>query len=88
MLPAVADVFASWTARPGARASASPTSRSFPHLDNPDLPENTTADAERWAAGLTRPGYAIDDQTAIKVVDGVAEVISEGNWRRLRSPMR
>ena len=53
----------------------------FPHLDNPDLPENTTADAERWAAGLTRPGYAIDDETAIQVVDGVVEVISEGNWR-------
>ena len=39
------------------------------------------ADAERWAAGLTGPGYAIDDETAIKVVDGVAEVISEGHWR-------
>ena len=53
----------------------------FPHLDHPDLPENTMADAERWAAGLTGTGYAIDDQTAIKVVDGVAEVVSEGSWR-------
>ena len=44
--------------------------RVFPHLDNPDLPENTMADAERWAAGLTGSGYAIDDETAIKVVDG------------------
>jgi len=25
--------------------------------------------------------YAIDDETAIKVVDGVAHVISEGHWR-------
>jgi len=55
------------------------------HLDNPDLPQNTMADAERWAAGLTRSGYAIDDETAIKVVDGVAEVISEGHWRLFES---
>ena len=27
------------------------------------------------------PGYAIDDQTAIKVVDGTVEVISEGHWK-------
>ena len=53
----------------------------FPHLDHPDLPENTTAAAQRWAAGLECPAYAIDDQTAIKVVDGTAEVISEGHWK-------
>jgi len=53
----------------------------FPHLDHVDLPENTMADAEKWAAGLSVPGYAIDDQTAIKVTDGAVEVISEGHWR-------
>ncbi len=53
----------------------------FPHLDHPDLPENTMADAERWAAGMTVPAYAIDDQTAIKVTDDGVEVISEGHWR-------
>jgi dipeptidase E len=53
----------------------------FPHLDHPDLPENSMADAERWAAGIGVPAYAIDDQTAIKVVDGAVEVVSEGNWR-------
>src|SRR5437016_4077878 len=42
----------------------------FPHLDHEDLPENTMADAETWAAGMSVPGYAIDDQTAIKVTDG------------------
>jgi dipeptidase E len=56
-------------------------SRRRPHLDHPDLPENTMADAEAWAAGLSGPAYAIDDQTAIKVVDGTVEVISEGHWR-------
>ena len=39
------------------------------------------ADAERWAAGIGRPAYAIDDQTALKVIDGAVEVVSEGHWR-------
>jgi dipeptidase E len=54
----------------------------FPHLDNPDLPDNTMVNAERWAAGMPVPAYAIDDQTAIKVVNGKVEVVSEGHWKR------
>ena len=57
----------------------------FPHLDHPDLPENTMADAERWAARLGNPAYAIDDQTAIQVVDGDVEVVSEGGWRYFKA---
>jgi dipeptidase E len=53
----------------------------FPHLDHVDLPENSTADAARWAAELGNPSYAIDDDTAIVVVDGRVEVVSEGHWR-------
>jgi dipeptidase E len=53
----------------------------FPHLDHPALPENTMADAERWAAGMSVPCYAIDDETAIHVVDGTVEVVSEGHWK-------
>jgi dipeptidase E len=53
----------------------------FPHLDNPSLPHNRMANAERWAAGMTVPAYAIDDQTATKVTDDGIEVISEGHWR-------
>jgi hypothetical protein len=33
--------------------------------------------------GLGVPAYAIDEQTAITVVDGAVEVISEGRWRKL-----
>lgn len=51
----------------------------FPHLEN--VPGNTLANAEKWAAGLDCPSYAIDDETAIRVVDGVVDVISEGQWR-------
>jgi dipeptidase E len=53
----------------------------FPHVDHEDLPDNSMANAERWAAKLPVPGYAIDDQTAIRVTDGAADVISEGHWR-------
>ena len=81
MSPRVGDVFASWTRPVGGEGLGVVDFEIFPHLDNPDLPQNTMADAERWAAGLTRPGYAIDDETGIRVVDGVVEVISEGKWR-------
>ena len=53
----------------------------FPHLDHEDLPENTMADAQRWAAGIPGPAYAIDDETAIRVVDGAVKVVSEGHWK-------
>jgi dipeptidase E len=39
------------------------------------------AEAERWAATLAVPAYAIDDQTAVKVIDGAVEIVSEGHWR-------
>jgi dipeptidase E len=54
----------------------------FPHVDHPDLPENTMAAAEQWAADLGGPAYAICDDTAIRVVDGTVDVVSEGHWRR------
>jgi len=54
----------------------------FPHLDHEMLPENTMAAAEKWAAGMKGPAYAIDDQTAINVIDGEVEVISEGHWKQ------
>jgi dipeptidase E len=38
----------------------------FPHLDHENLPDNSMANAEKWAAGVPVPGNAIDDQTAIK----------------------
>jgi dipeptidase E len=53
----------------------------FPHLDV--FATNTLAEAERWATGIDGPAYAIDDQTAISVVDGVVEVVSEGRWVQL-----
>jgi dipeptidase E len=33
------------------------------------------------AAEVPVPTYAIDDETAIKVVDDTVEVVSEGHWK-------
>ncbi len=52
-----------------------------PHVNGEDRPGNTGAEAEEWAAGIDGPAYAVDDETAFTVVDGVVEVISEGRWR-------
>jgi dipeptidase E len=53
----------------------------YPHLDHPDMPDTSLANIEKWASGIPVPTYAIDDNTAIKVVDGTVEVISEGRWQ-------
>ncbi|TCM45159.1 Type 1 glutamine amidotransferase-like domain-containing protein [Kribbella sp. VKM Ac-2568] len=53
----------------------------IPHLDHPYHPDASLANAEKWAARIPAPTYAIDDQTAIKVTDGTVEVISEGQWK-------
>jgi dipeptidase E len=53
----------------------------FPHVDIERSPQNSMPNAEKWAAGRSNPTYAIDDQTAVKVVDGKVNVISEGHWK-------
>lgn len=53
----------------------------IPHFDHEDHPDASEANAEKWAAKLPFPVYAIDDQSAIKVVDGTVEVVSEGHWK-------
>jgi dipeptidase E len=82
MAPSLGEEFVRWTPPTGTHETLGMVGFSiFPHLDHEDLPDNSMADAERWAAGLRVPGYAIDDQTAIKVTDGNVAVISEGHWK-------
>jgi dipeptidase E len=45
------------------------------------MPDNSMANARKWAASMPVPSYAIDDQTAIKVTNGTVEVVSEGHWK-------
>ena len=86
MTPQIGDDFVVWKPPGGGdKALGIVDFAIFPHVDHEDLPENTMANAEQWAAGLTCPGYAIDDETAIKVVDGSVEVVSEGHWELFAS---
>jgi dipeptidase E len=79
MTPRIGDDFVTWTPPDGDDRTLGFVDFSiFPHLGH--LPDNTMAGAERWAADVAGPAYAIDDETAIKVTDGTVEVVSEGHW--------
>jgi dipeptidase E len=60
----------------------------FPHVDHPSFTENSMTNAEKWAARGPVPTYAIDDQTAITVIDGEVSVVSEGHWKRFTPEFR
>lgn len=82
MTPGIGQHFVGWTPPTGGDETLGMVDFSiFPHLDHPALPHNTMADAERWAADMPVPAYAVDDETAIQVVDDTVEVISEGQWK-------
>ena len=82
MAPSIGEHFVGWKPPTGGdRTLGLVDFAMFPHLDHEDLPDNSMANAEKWAAGLPVPGYAIDDETAIKVTDGTVEVVSEGHWK-------
>ena len=83
MTPRIGDDFVTWQSPEGDRTLGVVDFSIFPHLENPDLPDNTMEAAERWAADVGGPAYAIDDETAIRVVDGTVDVVSEGTWKRL-----
>jgi len=51
------------------------------HVDHPNMPQNSMAEYEKWAADIPVPTYICDDDTAIKVVDGKVDVVSEGHWK-------
>jgi dipeptidase E len=57
----------------------------YPHLDREGFEDATSENIETWASGVPVPTYAIDDDTAIKVVDGTVEVVSEGHWKLFTS---
>jgi dipeptidase E len=82
LTPRIGEAFVGWKSPTGGDSTLGLVDFSiFPHVDHPDMPGNTMAEAERWAAGLGNPAYAIDDDTAISVVDDTVEVVSEGHWR-------
>jgi dipeptidase E len=89
MTPRIGEDFVVWKPPAGGdRALGVVDFSIFPHVDHEELPDNTMANAELWAAGLSNPAYAIDDETAIKVVDGTVEVVSEGHWKQFAPQQR
>ena len=86
MTPRISEDFVGWKPPTGGDSTLGIVDFSiFPHLDHELLPENTMADAERWAAEIQGPAYAIDDETAIRVTDGTVDVVSEGHWKLFSS---
>lgn len=80
MTPAVGEDFIQWRSPGGDTETLGLVDFSiFPHLDV--FPDNSMADAERWAASIGHPSYALDDESGLRVVDGEVEVVSEGRWR-------
>jgi len=53
-----------------------------PHINSKWFSELTFEYVELEAKETGRSIYALDDQSAVKVVDGTAEVISEGRWEK------
>ncbi len=83
MAPNIGEEFVGWRPPTGGDETLGMVDFAmFPHLDHEAMPDNNMANAEKWAAGLGAPAYAIDDQTAIQVVDGQVQVVSEGHWKR------
>ncbi|GHO78247.1 peptidase E [Ktedonobacter sp. SOSP1-85] len=83
MAPSIGEDFVRWKPPTGGdRTLGLVDFAIFPHLDYPSMPDNSMANAEKWAASMPVPTYLIDDQTAIQVVDGVVNVISEGHWKQ------
>jgi dipeptidase E len=53
----------------------------IPHFENADHKDASAANAEIWASHIPVQTYGIDDQSAIKVVDGNVEIVTEGRWQ-------
>ncbi len=83
MTPRIGAAFVEWPAAKSDKTLGVVNFSIFPHLDV--FPTNTLAEAERWAAEINGPAYALDDQTAIKVASGTVEVVSEGRWKQFHN---
>jgi dipeptidase E len=82
LTPRIGSDFVQWTPPTGDDSTLGLVDFSIcPHVNPEGMPGNTMAEAESWAAEIAGPAYAIDDETAIRVVDGSVDVVSEGKWR-------
>jgi dipeptidase E len=86
MTPRIGEDFVGWKPPSGDDTTLGVVDFSIcPHLAPDGMPGNSMAEAEQWVAGIEGPAYVIDDETAIRVVDGTVDVISEGHWKLFSS---
>ena len=82
MTPRIGEDFVGWKSPTGSDETLGLVDFSIcPHLALDGMPGNSMAEAEAWAATIDGPAYAMDDETAISVVDGTVDIISEGQWK-------
>lgn len=53
-----------------------------PHLNSPFFPNVNLDNLENFAKEFSETFYALDDNSAIKIVDSKMEIISEGIWKK------
>lgn len=51
-----------------------------PHFNSPHFPQASKENIEKISKEFNVPIYALDDQSALKVIDNEVEVVSEGEW--------
>ena len=52
----------------------------LPHLNSPYFPKLTPENIKKLSGRIPKKIYALDDQSALKVVDGKVDIISEGEY--------
>ena len=86
MTPVVGDDFIQWRPPSGDATTLGLVDFSIcPHLAADGMPGNSMSEAEQWAASIPNAAYAMDDQTAITVVDMEVHFVSEGSWTQLQT---
>ena len=81
MTPRIGREFVGWKSPAGDDSALGLVDFSIcPHLAPDGSPGNSLAAAEKWAAALPNPAYAMDDASAIRVVDDAVDILSEGEW--------
>ncbi|MCD4760864.1 Type 1 glutamine amidotransferase-like domain-containing protein [bacterium] len=53
-----------------------------PHFNSPIFPNLRDERLKELAKNVSEPVYAIDDETAISIIDNKIDIVSEGEWKK------
>jgi dipeptidase E len=81
MTPRIGADFVNWDSPAGDKTLGVVDFSIFPHARESGPADEHHGRCRTVGRRLAGPAYAIDDETAIKVVDGTVEVVSEGQWK-------